>query len=552
MVRVLGLALALLATGASATIVLANDPDTEPPSGTLTINGGASWTSSATLTLSVPATDNVGVTEVRVSGGGDTWTTFAYAPEITWTHPAASDGGITVSVTWHDAAGNSTGAQAGIGLDRTAPVITHFQQTSPAPAGMIRLYIGALEESTGISHVRLSSNGSTWGAAAPYDDQLHDWDPFDVAAGGSPAIGQRTIHAQVRDGVGNWSAAATLSIFVEAPPLSIAVSPSPRTGSPITLTPTWPSGATFPKGTVCWWEVMWGDDDSLHWGRRNDTFGYVMTSGPASGGWCGAWTFTLPWGPAPRYMVTFSAEGPGGTMGSASIGTDLSEPKIVAAVGTKDRRIRSSNLPVVYILPDSFDVVAGTPVTYRAYPVGGAKLAAGDTWSAQAVDDQSIQKTGGSSFTFVPDRAGHWTVCWGTPTRTHQLAACFDPAVKRKTSGGATGGGGAAGATASPAAPAASPGATGSPTATEPPTAAPATDAPPSERATATPVPVAAAGTATPPAATPAVAAPSPVSGSGDVGTVLVFVLGAVAVLGGGTALVLRRSGRLPRLGRRG
>lgn len=447
--------LLLLIAGATPH-TLASDPDVTPPSGTLTINGGASVTNSPTLRLAVPATDDVEVVEVRVRSGDGPWTSFPYAPELDWTHQGTSDGQVGVHVAWYDAAGNSSSTSGMIVLDRTAPSFTGFRGSDALSAvGKVALEALATDAWTGVTHLQLSKDGTAWGSAIPYPGVPFLWDPFDTATGGSSALGTRTLHARVRDGAGNWSAPRTATVFVRFDSLSISVSPSPRTGSPITLTPTWPAGTTFPKGTVCWWEVMWGDDNSLYWGKRNDTFGYVMTMGPSSGGWCDGWTFTLPWGPLPRYMVVFWADTPGGTIGEASIGGGVGIPKIEAAVGTTDRRITSSSLPVVYILPDSFEVTVGQPVTYRAYPVGGATLTSRDQWSAQVVEDQGIQRLGGSTFTFVPDRAGHWTVCWGTPTRAYQLAACFDPTVKRATSGGSGGSGGAA--TSPPEAPTASP-----------------------------------------------------------------------------------------------
>lgn len=60
-------------------------------------------------------------------------------------------------------------------------------------------------------------------------------------------------------------------------------------------------------------------------------------------------------------------------------------------------------------------------------------MVATDEWIA-GVTDYAIHKKGGSSWTFTPDRPGHWIVCWSTPTRTYRMHACYDPPVRRRDS----------------------------------------------------------------------------------------------------------------------
>lgn len=113
------------AIGVDASFTTAPPPDTTPPTGSVTINGGAPATNNATVTLTLSATDNVGaVAQMQFSNDGATYTPAeAYATTKTWTLPAG-DGLKTVYVKFKDAAGNwSTAASATITLDTTPPTL---------------------------------------------------------------------------------------------------------------------------------------------------------------------------------------------------------------------------------------------------------------------------------------------------------------------------------------------------------------------------------------------------------------------------------------------
>jgi hypothetical protein len=100
--------------------------DTASPSGSVLVNNGALRTRTPRVTLSLPATDlGSGVTEMRLSNDGVTWSGFeTYAPTRPWAFTAAN-GTKTVRVQFRDAAGNvSSAVSDSIVLDSVAPKVS--------------------------------------------------------------------------------------------------------------------------------------------------------------------------------------------------------------------------------------------------------------------------------------------------------------------------------------------------------------------------------------------------------------------------------------------
>jgi len=87
--------------------------DTTPPTGSFTINGGASSTNSLTVNLNLSATDNLtGVIFVEISNDGLNWTQKLYSSTVPWNLPANSVTGSsqTIYVKFVDGAGNLSSA----------------------------------------------------------------------------------------------------------------------------------------------------------------------------------------------------------------------------------------------------------------------------------------------------------------------------------------------------------------------------------------------------------------------------------------------------------
>ncbi|MES2642734.1 MAG: S8 family serine peptidase [Myxococcota bacterium] len=91
------------------------------PTGTLSISGGAAWTSSRSVTVTLAATDDVGVTYACLSNTTTCSSWFVMSATKAWTL-ASSSGTNTVYGWFIDAAGNtSTMASDTIGVDTTRP-----------------------------------------------------------------------------------------------------------------------------------------------------------------------------------------------------------------------------------------------------------------------------------------------------------------------------------------------------------------------------------------------------------------------------------------------
>lgn len=100
--------------------------DAEPPTGTVSINGGAALTNSVNVTLTLSATDNSGtVAQMRFSNDGTSYSTpEAYATSKAWTL-TTGDGEKTVYASFKDPTGNWSNAAADtITLDATNPTIS--------------------------------------------------------------------------------------------------------------------------------------------------------------------------------------------------------------------------------------------------------------------------------------------------------------------------------------------------------------------------------------------------------------------------------------------
>ena len=95
--------------------------DATPPSGTIQVNGGDTYTRDPVVNLTLVATDNVAVTEMQLSYNDSVrdWEPYAGSKSITL---AGADGTQSVSVKYRDAAGNTSSSYGdSIILDATPP-----------------------------------------------------------------------------------------------------------------------------------------------------------------------------------------------------------------------------------------------------------------------------------------------------------------------------------------------------------------------------------------------------------------------------------------------
>ncbi|MES2429421.1 MAG: Ig-like domain-containing protein [Bacteroidota bacterium] len=178
---------------------------------------------SGTVGITVSASDNVGVSSVKISVDGTVLATKSAAPyTFSWNALTAIAGTHTISATAQDAAGNisSTSIQVGINAlptgDLTAPLVSI---TSPANGSSFTIgattTVGvAASDNIGVTSVSFSVDGvvkSTL-AAAPYN---FSWNTTGVASGA------HTLTATAKDAAGNTktsSISVALNTVIVNPP----------------------------------------------------------------------------------------------------------------------------------------------------------------------------------------------------------------------------------------------------------------------------------------------------------------------------------------------
>ncbi len=172
-----------------------------PPTGSVVINGGDARTTSPDVTLSLTYDDGdgAGVSGMRFSNNGSTWSSWEKpAAAKAWILPEG-DGYKTVRAQFRDKAGNVSERYSGtIQLDATAPtgniVINNDQSVTTSPDVTLALTWddGA---GFGVSRMRFSNNGATWSPWEPVA-ATRAW----TLAGATP--GHYTVRVQYRDRAG--------------------------------------------------------------------------------------------------------------------------------------------------------------------------------------------------------------------------------------------------------------------------------------------------------------------------------------------------------------
>jgi len=197
------------------------------PAGSVSIEGGAQYTSSPTVSVALADT---GAAVVRLSNSPETsggvlvaGKTVSYAPTVTWSlvdsayGGASGDGVHKVYAQWGDGNGHwSSVASDDILLDTTSP----SGSVTIAPDGTsdgadyvnsrsVKLAISASDPSpaSGVKLMRFSNDGSSWSSWEPYSS-TKSWTL-------SSKNGTKTVYAQFRDAAGNVSASARDSVMLD-------------------------------------------------------------------------------------------------------------------------------------------------------------------------------------------------------------------------------------------------------------------------------------------------------------------------------------------------
>ena len=175
--------------------------ETTPPTGSVVINSGQSYTADPDVLLSLTYDDGdgSGVSGMRFSNDGATWSAWQKpAATKAWTVPAG-DGYKTVRAQFRDKAGNVSARYADyILLDAAPPtggIVINNNQSVTASQNVTLGLTWDDGAGSGVSRMRFSNNGSTWSPWEPVA-ATRAW----TLGGGAP--GYYTVRVQYLDRAG--------------------------------------------------------------------------------------------------------------------------------------------------------------------------------------------------------------------------------------------------------------------------------------------------------------------------------------------------------------
>jgi len=225
--------------GSEASFTTSALVDTTAPSGSVSINSGDSYTNSTAVTLTLSATDSVGVVGyyastssstpvASASGWNSVTSTTSYSGSVSYSL-ASGDGQKTVYVWYKDVAGNvSSTASDSIILDTTAPIVTITSPTSSdtytTTSSPLSLSGSASDSSSGVKEVTWSNDkgGSGTASGTTY------WSVSSI----SLTSGDNKITVTAKDNAGNTST-DTITVTYNA-----GSAPTVTTGSATNVTST--------------------------------------------------------------------------------------------------------------------------------------------------------------------------------------------------------------------------------------------------------------------------------------------------------------------------
>ena len=195
--------------------------DTEPPSGTITINENDQYTTSTSVTLYLSYPDEMDISKVRYSNDG------IWDKEI-WEDPSTTrawdllpeDGTQTVYAQFRDNSGlKSSVIFDTIILDTTPPTgsIEINGDKAETTSTSVTLTPTA-DDANGIAQVCYSNDNSTWS----------DWESLGEKTWTlTSGLGEKTVYAQFKDNAGLNSSTCTDTIKLVTPPPSPTPTPTP-------------------------------------------------------------------------------------------------------------------------------------------------------------------------------------------------------------------------------------------------------------------------------------------------------------------------------------
>ncbi|MBI5100540.1 MAG: chitobiase/beta-hexosaminidase C-terminal domain-containing protein [Nitrospirae bacterium] len=204
----------------SDTIIL----DTVLPTGTISINAGAGYSTTDEVTLTLSCADTNGCSQMQFSSTGLSWSTAeAYATSKVYTL-SSPDGAKTTYVRYKDNAGNwSISYSDNIILDTFLPTgsISINSGAAWTKSTSVNLTLSCTDATAGCVEMQFSDNGSSWSVVEDYATAK----VWSVPAGD----GLKKVYAKFKDAAGNWSANYMDTIILDT--TSPVTSNSPQGGT---------------------------------------------------------------------------------------------------------------------------------------------------------------------------------------------------------------------------------------------------------------------------------------------------------------------------------
>jgi hypothetical protein len=232
----------------SATILL----DTLPPTGSVDIDGGAIYTRNTTVTLTINATDPIGVQSMMVSNTssmtGAQWVNFARTIQL---NIPSGNGARSAYVKFRDVGGHVSAAFSdSITQDQEAPAVSVVINGGVAYTRAVNVTVDlTATENILVNTMQVGPGDGTAIAGLP-------WVPFQAQINLtlSQGEGTKTISARLQDAAGNIGSANSSSIVLDstAPKTTMGplVASCPRVAFPV----TW--SATDATSGVQWYDVQ--------------------------------------------------------------------------------------------------------------------------------------------------------------------------------------------------------------------------------------------------------------------------------------------------------
>jgi hypothetical protein len=202
----------------SSTLSWTQTLDATAPTGTVSIDAGAAYTGSTSVTLTLTASDSGGAAldGMRLRNAGGTWTNWeTFASSRSWTLPG--EGVDTVEVEFRDSVGNSAAVTDAITLDTVAPTgsVVFGDGSGYTTATSVSFTCVGTDAVSGVADQRISTDGTAFGS----------WETYGTTHSVSLPSGDSLTRrwAQLRDVAGNVSSTITGSVIRDSTPPTAAV-----------------------------------------------------------------------------------------------------------------------------------------------------------------------------------------------------------------------------------------------------------------------------------------------------------------------------------------